>query len=470
VILLAAAVAAVVGAVLGSLDSCNEELRNVTVTVPVTRNVTTTVEIVNHLDAIVLIDGSGSMCYDDDARGTNAGSGCTNGTCVDLLDDGSPNINCRTWASGCRCDEDRWRQAKTGIEYLNTQLNTSMNENVTSDTNKIQTGLITWSWISTLYQDQYLMINAPLQSGVTATNNAAESINLPTGGTYWGTGLCQCYKQLQTNGYDGANKLCFLMADGALSGEALGAGTCASSDVGTRGANGACPCDYLWNDVATLGWTSSQGYPDTDSTFVEEFMKDQNITISSILVGSNVDGERIFQAASCDGISWNSGAGAPSTPCDNYLKLTSFDDLIASAEDIAERQRSLASVTQTVTQEETTNIQELVAGKVSVCSLGFLYALLAFIPFFAYILYRIVIIKAMSKSVRKQLYEMIREGSLTRDDMRHFASVATNLLLPENFVSDIDWILSWILFQCPCLLPASKADLEAVFAATTIAL
>ena len=108
--------------------------------------------------------------------------------------------------------------------------------------------------------------------------------------------------------------------------------------------------------------------------------------------------------------------------------------------------------------------------KVSVCSLDFLYALLAFIPFFAYILYRIVIIKAMSKSVRKQLYEMIREGSLTRDDMRHFASVATNLLLPENFVSDIDWILSWILFQCPCLLPASKADLEAVFAATTIAL
>ena len=143
-------------------------------------------------------------------------------------------------------------------------------------------------------------------------------------------------------------------------------------------------------------------------------------------------------------------------------KLTNFDELTASAQSIAERQRSLASVTDSV--------QEFVACNVSVCSLDFLYALLAFIPFLAYILYRIVIIKAMSKSVRKQLYEMIREGSLTRDDMRHFATVATNLLLPKNFVSDIDWILSWILFQCPCLLPASKADLEAVFAATTIAL
>ena len=454
-ILLTAAVAAVVGAILGSLDSCNTELRNVTVT--------RSVEIVNHLDAIVLIDGSGSMCYDDDALG-NAGAGCTDGSCPT----GSSGF-CRE-KPGCTCDEDRWSQAKTGIEYLNNQLNTSMNENVISDTNKIQTGLITWSTTSANYQDEYLITNAPLQSGITATNDAAESANLPTGGTYWGTGLCQCYKQLQTNGYDGANKLCFLMADGQLSddGEKLGAGICASD--GNRGADGPCPCDYLWNDVSTLGWTSSQNYPATQSTFVEEFMKSQNITISSILVGTGVDGQRIFQAASCDGISWNSGTGAPSTPCDNYLKLTSFDDLTASAQSIAERQRSLASVTQTVTQEETTNIQEFVAGKVSVCSLDFLYALLAFIPFLAYILYRIVIIKAMSKSVRKQLYEMIREGSLTRDDMRHFATVATNLLLPKNFVSDIDWILSWILFQCPCLLPASKADLEAVFAATTIAL
>ena len=302
VILLTAAVAAVVGAILGSLDSCNTELRNVTVT--------RSVEIVNHLDAIVLIDGSGSMCYDDDALG-NAGAGCTDGSCPS----GSSGF-CRT-KPGCTCDEDRWSQAKTGIEYLNNQLNTSMNENVISDTNKIQTGLITWSTTSATSQGEYLITNAPLQSGVTATNDAAASANLPTGGTYWGTGLCQCYKQLQTNGYDGANKLCFLMADGALNGEDLGAGTCASSD-GNRGADGDCPCDYLWNDVSTLGWTSSQGYPATDSTFVEEFMKSQNITISSILVGTGVDGERIFQAASCDGISWNSGTGAPSTPCDNY--------------------------------------------------------------------------------------------------------------------------------------------------------
>ena len=77
------------------------------------------------------------------------------------------------------------------------------------------------------------------------------------------------------------------MADGQLStdGENLGAGTCETD--GNRGADGTCPCDYLWNDVSTLGWTSSQGYTDTQSAFVEEFMKDQNITISSILVGTN---------------------------------------------------------------------------------------------------------------------------------------------------------------------------------------
>ena len=82
VILLTAAVGAVIGAIIGSLDSCNDEIRNVTVTRSVLRNVTrvrnvsTTVEIVNHLDAIVLIDGSGSMCYNS----ANT-EGCTSGTC-----------------------------------------------------------------------------------------------------------------------------------------------------------------------------------------------------------------------------------------------------------------------------------------------------------------------------------------------------------------------------------------------------
>ena len=349
-----------------------------------------------------------------------------------------------------------------------------MNANVTSQDNKLQTGLITWSTVSESNQNDYLMINAPLQSGVETTNTIAESINLPTGGTYWGTGLCQCYKQLQTNGVSGANKLCFLMADGDLSDENLGGFPSCASD-GNRGANGACPCDYLWNDVSTLGWSSSQ-YTNPSSAFVEEFMKSQNITISSILVGSNVDGARIFQAASCDSISWDSNTGAPVSPCDNYLKLTSFSDLTASAQNIAAKQRSLASVTQTVTdtetitEQETSTEEEFVSGSVSVCSLDFLYALFAFVPFLAYLMYRILVIKAMSKTVRKQLYEMIRDGALTRDDMRHFATVATNLLLPKNFISDVDWIISWILFQCPCLLPASKADLEAVFAATTIAL
>jgi hypothetical protein len=62
VILLATAVGALVGAVLGSLDSCSSELRNVT---------TTTIAI-TPLATSLLLDGSGSMGSDTPTRWSQA--------------------------------------------------------------------------------------------------------------------------------------------------------------------------------------------------------------------------------------------------------------------------------------------------------------------------------------------------------------------------------------------------------------
>ena len=143
-----------------------------------------------------------------------------------------------------------------------------------------------------------------------------------------------------------------------------------------------------------------------------------------------------------------------------FLYLDDFTELVTRSGTIASNQRTVSQSSE----------QIQVQSNVSVCSLDFLYALIAFGPFLAYLIYRVIVIKAKSKSIRTQLYEMIRNGELSRDDIRHFATVAANLLLPKNYKSDVDWIISYIMFQCPCLLPASKADLEAVFAASTIAL
>jgi hypothetical protein len=94
---------------------------------------------------------------------------------------------CALKSAGCVCDDDRWSEAKQGIAVLNTQLNISMNFNVTSSTNKLQTGLITWSAVSATNQNDYLIVNAPLSSGIDTTNTIAGTINLPTGSTHWGT-------------------------------------------------------------------------------------------------------------------------------------------------------------------------------------------------------------------------------------------------------------------------------------------
>lgn len=184
---------------MGSLDSCDTEIQNITVTrnIVVPRNISVNVTEVTPLAAVVVLDGSGSMCWDSDfdrnllPNPNNECNGylippaqsaaCTTGVCSDEV-----KCYCASNISSCVCDEDRWSQAKIGIEYLNMQLNTSMNFGVNSSSNKLQTGIITYSYVSETFQDDYLKINAPLTSGIAATNAIAENMALQTGGTAWG--------------------------------------------------------------------------------------------------------------------------------------------------------------------------------------------------------------------------------------------------------------------------------------------
>jgi len=478
-ILVMSAVAAIIGAILGSLDSCNTDLNirnvttttnittvvNVTKTVNKTRTVNVTVPVntttVTPLAVAYLIDGSGSMCL------TSNFVGCTTGTCP------SGAGNCI--GPPCSCTDDKWAAAKANLPILNNILYERMNEG-TNGTDKYEAGLIQWS-----DADSGTKIESALTMGNASVNTASSQMTLRTGSTRWGMGLCQCYKMLEQDSVAGANKLCVLIADGDLiqGGDELGSGACQSP--GGRGANGPCDCDYLWTDAAAAtDFTSTSA--NTDNTYVEEFVKYKNISILSVLVGTASITE-IFAAASCDGIS-ESNADS----CDYFFNIADFDTLQSKATEIATKQRTRSTsvvtresvvqeqeqeqVEETQTQESVETQQEIETqqSSVSVCSLDFLWALLAFGPFLAYLIYRIIDIKAKSKRLRSQLVAMIKSDAMNKRDISRYAVIATNLLLPHNFPSDIDWIIAYLLFQMPCMLPASKGDLEALCSQTTIAL
>jgi len=399
VILLSAAVGALIGAILGSLDSCSSEIRNVTTTR--TQIVNTTELVVTPLAASLLLDASGSM-------GSNNGS--------------------------------KWEEAKAALPVLANTLDVSMNNN--TDGNKFSVSLIQWSGIN------QAIVEMEQTTDVSGISTVISSMSKLGGQTAWGKALCDCYSELES-GPNAAtsSKMCVLMSDGELFVSPPGN----KEDVGTcTNLNNAC-----------------SGSITTQTEAADCLKNEMNYTIFGILVQDtdNTAFTDVRATSSCDAsncVAYNN------CDCDYFLFLQNFTELKDRSATIASYQRSLATSTQVITSTSTQQI--LTESSVSVCSLDFLYALIAFGPFLGYLIYRVVMIKAKSKSIRKQLYEMIRNGELSRNDIRHFATVAANLLLPKNFKSDVDWIISYIMFQCPCLLPASRSDLEAVFAASTIAL
>lgn len=379
-ILLAAAVGALVGAILGSLDSCSSEIRNVT----------TTTETVTPLATSLLLDGSGSM--------------------------GSNN---------------KWNDAINSLPVLVNAFDYAMN-NGSNTANKFSVSLVQWADVNQFasYLDQTTNMST-VAGGISAMNSGFFS----GPSTVWGPGLCECYAQLES-GPNAAtsNKLCILMSDGGLISNALASST---------------SCTALQN--------ACSGTPTDEQAAADCLKNELNYQIFGILVGASSGFSTVRDTSSCNSTNCVSTTDCS---CDYFLFLQDFAELAARSTTISSYQRSISVST----------LQIQTSSSVSVCSLDFLYALTAFGPFLAYLIYRVVMIKAKSKSIRKQLYEMIRNGELSRDDIRHFATVAANLLLPKNFKSDVDWIISYVMFQCPCLLPASRSDLEAVFAASTIAL
>ena len=117
--------------------------------------------------------------------------------------------------------------------------------------------------------------------------------------------------------------------------------------------------------------------------------------------------------------------------------------------------------TVTVTDTQTETREE----SVSICSLDFLYALGAFGPFLAYLLYRLCTILGTRKANKKKLLKMLRDGTMTT--RWGPAGSATRVLLPNNRSSDIDFAISYILFSCcPCLLPVQRGEMDLVLQET----
>eukprot|EP00939_MAST-03C_sp_MAST-3C-sp1_P002901 g2901.t1 len=332
-------------------------------------------------------------------------------------------------------------------------------------------------------------------------------MSLRTGGTFWGLGLCECFKMLNEGALDGANRMCVLIADGDFSGNTEDSDTlgssgfpCANPDVAGRGKDGLCTCDYLWWYADSTGYTSALGYNIGSTAYVQEFVKANNVTTLGILADTDADITKMYGASSCDDV-----PQANSDSCDNFFKLN-FTALSAYAGDIAANQRTLSTTTTTETREETTQeiVEETIqnvtqettqvtseevsqetsteiveetsivtattSSSVSICSLDFLYGLIAFVPFFAYIAYRVVRIKAMSKTIRRELSEMIQSGELKSGDANRLAHIATSLLLPNNNTADIDYWICYFLHLCPCLKPLNKGEFQRLLGQTTIAL
>ena len=175
-ILLAAAVGALVGAILGSLDSCSSEIRNVT----------TTTETVTPLATSLLLDGSGSM--------------------------GSNN---------------KWNDAINSLPVLVNAFDYAMNDyamnNGSNTANKFSVSLVQWADVNQFasYLDQTTNMST-VAGGISAMNSGFFS----GPSTVWGPGLCECYAQLESDPNAAtSNKLCILMSDGGLISNALASST-----------------------------------------------------------------------------------------------------------------------------------------------------------------------------------------------------------------------------------------------------
>jgi hypothetical protein len=214
---------------------------------------------------------------------------------------------------------------------------------------------------------------------------------------------------------------------------------------------------------------------------VSTFVKSKGISIYGIGVGLSSGSESaqdVFDTASCSDYTF----GTNDADCPYFANVADFAALTAKSEEIASYQSALATSEETRTEssteeqtvEETETVTvtdtetELREESVSICSLDFLYALAAFGPFLAYLMYRMCTILGTRKANKKKLLKMIRDGTMTT--RWGPAGAATRILLPNNRPSDIDFAISYALFSCcPCLLPVQRSEMD-LFLQETLAL
>ena len=180
IVLLTMAVGAVGGAIIGSLDSCNSTLENITVTtevvrsVNVTQNVTTyrnvtqnvTVTVVTPLSAYILIDASMSMVWAESGASACNAAACngvyviTNQNAQGTNDD-TTQFSCYTgntapfdcwptpsavtidsWAYDPTAQGDRFDKAKLAFDEILRKLDTALNNGTT---NKFRSAILQWA-------------------------------------------------------------------------------------------------------------------------------------------------------------------------------------------------------------------------------------------------------------------------------------------------------------------------------------
>jgi len=253
-ILLALAVAAVGGAVIGSLDSCSDTVENITVSreitsevirsVNVTRNVTiynnvttnVTVKQITPLSVFMLIDASASMVWREDnsitpcpapATCTGARNYITSDGNAQGINDNTTRFSCRsgdknlcwptpTYATGVSLtydstqEGDRFDKAKLAFDEILNQLDSALN-NGTS--NKLRTGVIQWA-----HDSHGVILESHLTNDTSITRDVTRSMVINGDqNTCWAPGLCQCYSQLKNDPESlDSTKLCILMTGMSL--------------------------------------------------------------------------------------------------------------------------------------------------------------------------------------------------------------------------------------------------------------
>ena len=199
IVLLTMAVGAVGGAIIGSLDSCNSTLENITVTrevtrevvrsVNVTQNVTTytnvtqnvTVTVVTPLSAYILMDASNSMAWAE-----SGWSACPNGlSCSSSkyvttnenaqgTNDDTTQFSCLAWSAPYDCwptpsavtidswaydptaQGDRFDKAKLAFDEILRKLDTALNNDTS---NKFRSGILQWA-----HDDRGVVVESHLTS------------------------------------------------------------------------------------------------------------------------------------------------------------------------------------------------------------------------------------------------------------------------------------------------------------------